>query len=228
MKKNLLIICVQLISLVSYAAEPLDVFEYASNQLSAKKETGRAMFIFEQLLNPNNKERIAQSEYMNVFFEKNIPFIFLGFFSDNLSYQRGRIVTDFDVSRMKSGAKELEVSQVKDYEMNQLKRLAGNIVAPMDYIDLAKSFKRPRQFPQMFMLFIFYDGKETSFVFVENPDVLTHDNILLSVSNRYSENYNLLYNLMSMIAYSKLISLSNIWASIGSMFSEEMTIKYLD
>ena len=68
MKKNLLIICVQLISLVSYAAEPLDVFEYASNQLSAKKETGRAMFIFEQLLNPNNKERIAQSEYMNVFF----------------------------------------------------------------------------------------------------------------------------------------------------------------
>ena len=135
-----------------------------------KKETGRAMFIFEQLLNPNNKERIAQSEYMNVFF------------------------TDFDVSRMKPGAKELEVSQVKDYEMNQLKRLAGNIVAPMDYIDLAKSFKRPRQFPQMFMLFVFYDGKETSFVFVENPDVLTHDNILLSVPNRYSENYNLLFS----------------------------------
>lgn len=129
---------------------------------------------------------------------------------------------------MKPGAKELEVSQVKDYEMNQLKRLAGNIVAPMDYIDLAKSFKRPRQFPQMFMLFVFYDGKETSFVFVENPDVLTHDNILLSVPNRYSENYNLLYNLMSMIAYSKLISLNNLWAFIGSMLSEEMTIKYLD
>ena len=80
----------------------------------------------------------------------------------------------------------------------------------------------------MFMLFVFYDGKETSFVYVENPDVLAHDNILLSVPNRYSENYNLLYNLMSMISYSKLISLSNIWASIGSMFSEEMTIKYLD